>query len=77
MFDPAILWICLFFLVGSVAGLVILEQFDGFRDLRERGAFFVVENMLIVASAVWIGYGVYYQGYKEGLRHGEATGNKT
>ena len=61
----------------SYATLATLNQFEWFKKYEEAGVNYAFESVLALVALFTGITGIWVNGYREGLKHGKATRNKT
>lgn len=66
MFDVKVLWFLIFLIIASYAVILVLCQFEFFRDHIE--VFHPFESLLMMGALFVLTSGAYYRGYKDALK---------
>lgn len=71
MFDVKVLWFLIALILGSYSLLLVLSLHEDFKKDYAEGAFLGFQNLLMMGVFFVICYGLWANGYKEGVKNGE------
>jgi len=76
LYESKIFWVLLILIIGYYVAIMIMNQFEWFREHREiAGIGF--EMLQIFASFLLCFFGIFLYGYQRGYEDGKTESNKT
>lgn len=71
LFELRLLYFLIALILGGYAVIMVLALIPSFREFMEKGGYYPFESILIFSALFTLVAGVWFNGYREGLKNGK------